>query len=91
MPADHAPISGEAVSIVLRKRARAAGLSAERITALSLRAGHATSAAVAGVALDRIAPPNEAQATVALIERYIRPPRRWSTPRAATWGCGRAR
>ena len=50
------PISGEAISIVLRKRARAAGLAAERITAHSLRAGHATSAAVAGVALDRIAP-----------------------------------
>lgn len=49
------PISGEAISIMLRKRARAAGLAAERITAHSLRAGHATSAAPAGVALDRIA------------------------------------
>jgi integrase len=41
------PISGEAISIVLRKRAKAAGLDAERITAHSLRAGHATTAAVA--------------------------------------------
>lgn len=38
------PITGEAISIVLRKRARAAGIAAERITAHSLRAGHATSA-----------------------------------------------
>ena len=36
---------------MLRKRARAA----DRVTAHSLRAGHAASAAVAGVALDRIA------------------------------------
>lgn len=69
----HASISGEAVSIVLRKRARAAGLAAERITAHSLRAGHATSAAVAGVALDRIAAQTRHKRLSTLIERYIRP------------------
>lgn len=67
------PISGEAVSIVLRKRARAAGLAAERITAHSLRAGHATSAAVAGVALDRIAAQTRHKRLSTLMERYIRP------------------
>jgi integrase len=67
------PISGEAISIVLRKRARAAGLAAERITAHSLRAGHATSAAVAGVALDRIAAQTRHQRLSTFIERYIRP------------------
>lgn len=67
------PISGEAISIVLRKRARAAGLAAERITAHSLRAGHATSAAVAGVALDRIAAQTRHKRLSTLIERYIRP------------------
>jgi integrase len=67
------PISGEAVSIVLRKRARAAGLAAERITAHSLRAGHATSAAVAGVALDRIAAQTRHKRLSTLLERYIRP------------------
>jgi integrase len=67
------PISGEAISIVLRKRARGAGLAAERITAHSLRAGHATSAAVAGVALDRIAAQTRHKRLSTLIERYIRP------------------
>jgi integrase len=67
------PISGEAVSIVLRKRARAAGLAAERITAHSLRAGHATTAAVAGVALDRIAAQTRHKRLSTLLERYIRP------------------
>lgn len=67
------PISGEAISIVLRKRARAAGLAAERITAHSLRAGHATSAAIAGVALDRIAAQTRHKRLSTLIERYIRP------------------
>jgi len=38
-----------------RGRAEAAGLAAERITAQSLRAGHATTAALAGVGIDRIA------------------------------------
>jgi integrase len=69
----HAPISGEAVSIVLRKRARAASLAAERITAHSLRAGQATSAAVAGVALDRIAAQTRHKRLSTLIERCIRP------------------
>jgi len=66
------PISGEAVSIVLRKRG-AAGLAAERITAHSLRAGHATNAALAGVALDRIAAQTRHKRLSTLIERYIRP------------------
>ncbi len=63
------PISGEAISIVLRKRARAAGLAAERITVHSPRAGHATSAAVAGVALDRIAVQTRHKRLSTLIER----------------------
>lgn len=67
------PISGEAISIVLRKRARAAGLAAERVTGHSLRAGHATAAAVAGVALDRIAAQTRNKRLSTLMERYIRP------------------
>jgi len=57
----------------LRKGARAAGLAAERITAHSLCAGHATSAAVAGLALDRIAAQTRVKRLSSLIERYIRP------------------
>ena len=48
-------------------------IPASRITAHSLRAGHATSAAVAGVALDRIAAQTRHKRLSTLIERYIRP------------------
>ena len=77
---------------MLRKRARAAGLAAERITAHSLRAGHATSAAVAGVALDRIAAQTRHKRLSTLIERYIRPAQATGVhlqprPRALAPGC----
>jgi hypothetical protein len=78
-------ISGDAIAITLRNRARAAGLAAERITAHSLRAGHATTAAVAGVSLDRIAAQTRHRRLSTLVERYIRPAhRRWRSPAAAT-------
>lgn len=67
------PLSGQAVALVLRRRAVAAGFSGERITAHSSRARHATSAAVAGVALDRIAAQTRHKRLSTLIERYIRP------------------
>jgi integrase len=67
------PISGEAVARMLRARARAAGMSPERITGHSLRAGHATTAAAAGVPLDRIALQTRHKRLSTLIERYIRP------------------
>jgi integrase len=51
------PISGTAVSNIVKDRARAAGLSGDRVSGHSLRAGHATSAALAGVAVERIAAP----------------------------------
>lgn len=66
------PISGE-VARMLRAGARAAGLSPERITGHSLRAGHATTAAAVGVALDRIALQTRHRRLSTLIERYIRP------------------
>jgi integrase len=70
------PISGEAVARMLRARARAAGLATglatERITAHSLRAGHATTAAVAGVSLDRIAAQTRHR-RLSPRERYIPP------------------
>jgi site-specific recombinase XerD len=58
------PLSGDAIARMLRARARAAGLAADRITAHSLRAGHATTAAVAGVSLDRIHRADPTPATV---------------------------
>lgn len=49
------PLSGHVVARMPRARAEAAGLDGTRITAHSLRAGHATTAALAGVPLNRIA------------------------------------
>ncbi len=67
------PLSGDAISRMLRERARVAGLPAERVTGHSLRAGHATAAALAGVSIDRIAAQTRHKRVAVLIERYIRP------------------
>jgi integrase len=49
------PLTGHVPARMLRARAQAAGLDGTSITAHSLRAGHATTAALAGVPLNRIA------------------------------------
>jgi hypothetical protein len=49
------PLSAHVVARMLRPRAQAAGLDGNRITAHSLRAGHATASNLAGVPLTRIA------------------------------------
>jgi integrase len=67
------PISGSAVTRIVKDRAADAGLGAERITAHSLRAGHATSAALAGVGVERIAAQTRHRRIDVLVERYIRP------------------
>lgn len=67
------PISGNAIARILRARAGAAGLPTARITGHSLRAGHATSAALAGVGVERIAAQTRHKRIDVLIERYIRP------------------
>ena len=58
---------------MLRTRAQAAGLDGNRITAHSLRAGHATTAALAGVPLHRIAAQTRHKDLSVLVNRYIRP------------------
>lgn len=67
------PLSGHVVARMLRTRAVAAGLDGTRITAHSLRAGHATAAALAGVPLDRIAAQTRHKDMTVLVNRYIRP------------------
>ena len=67
------PLSGDAIARMLRARAHAAGLDAERITAHSLRAGHATTAALGGVPLARIAAQTRHRDLSVLVNRYIRP------------------
>jgi integrase len=67
------PISGNAVSNLVKERATAAGFAGDRISGHSLRAGHATSAAMAGVGVDRIAAQTRHRRIDILIERYIRP------------------
>ena len=54
---------------MLRARAEAAGLDGTRITAHSLRAGHATTAALAGVPLDRIAAQTRHKALTVVVNR----------------------
>lgn len=66
-------ISANAASKIVTKRARAAGLPAPHITGHSLRAGHATTAAAAGVPLDRIAAQTRHRQLKVLVEHYIRP------------------
>lgn len=53
--------------------AESAGLDGTRITAHSLRAGHATAAALAGVPLHRIAAQTRHKDISVLVNRYIRP------------------
>ena len=67
------PLSGDAVARMLRSRADEAGLDATRITAHSLRAGHATTAALGGVPLARIAAQTRHKDLSVLVNRYIRP------------------
>ncbi len=58
---------------MIHTRARKAGLPADRVTAHSLRAGHATTAALVGVPLERIAAPNRHRDLSVLVDRYLRP------------------
>ena len=67
------PISGNAVSNIVKERAAAGGLAGDRISGHSLRAGHATSAALAGISVERIAAQTRHRRIDILIERYIRP------------------
>jgi integrase len=70
---DTTAIRGTGISRMVRERARAAGLDDPRITGHSLRAGHATTAARAGVPIARIAAQTRHRRIAVLIERYIRP------------------
>jgi integrase len=67
------PLSAHVVARMLRARAVAAGLDGTRVTAHSLRAGHATTAALAGVPLHRIAAQTRHKDLSVLVTRYIRP------------------
>ena len=58
---------------MLRAGAEAAGLDGTRITAHSLRAGHPTTAALAGVSLDRVAAQTRHKDLTVLLNRYILP------------------
>ena len=67
------PISGTAISTHRQRPRRGRRTPAEQITAHSLRAGHATTAARAGVRVERIAAQTRHRHIDVLIERYIRP------------------
>jgi len=67
------PINAASVVRIVKTRAHAVGFTGDRITAHSLRAGHATSAAMAGVPLDRIAAQTRHRDLAMLVNTYIRP------------------
>jgi integrase len=67
------PLGNHVVARMLRNRAVAAGLDGTRITAHPLRAGHATTAALAGVPLTRIAAQTRHNDLGVLVNRCIRP------------------
>lgn len=67
------PFTGSGLARMLKDRAAAAGLPSERISGHSLRAGHATTAAMAGVDLARIAAQTRHTRISTLVEHYIRP------------------
>lgn len=58
---------------MLKQRAAAVGIPSEHVGGHSLRAGHATTAAPAGVGLDRIAAQKRHSRISTLVEHYIRP------------------
>ncbi|GAA3836419.1 tyrosine-type recombinase/integrase [Nocardioides panacisoli] len=67
------PFTGSGLARMLKERAAAAGIPSERVSGHSLRAGHATTAAMAGVGLDRIAAQTRHSRISTLVEHYIRP------------------
>lgn len=84
------PLSGHLVARRLRGRAEAAGLDGTRITAHSLRAGHATTAALAGFRSTG-SPPRPAPAISLSSSTATSARSRYSRrPRAAISGCERS-
>ena len=67
------PFTGSGLARMLKERAAAAGIPSEHVSGHSLRAGHATTAAMAGVGLDRIAAQTRHSRISTLVEHYIRP------------------
>ena len=67
------PFTGSGLARMLKERAAAVGIPSERVSGHSLRAGHATTAAMAGVGLDRIAAQTRHTRISTLVEHYIRP------------------
>jgi integrase len=66
-------IGPRAISRLVQQRANAAGLDGMPVTGHSLRAGHATTAAVNGASIDRIAAQTRHRDLGTLLNHYIRP------------------
>lgn len=66
-------IGPRAISRTVQERANAAGFDGMPISGHSLRAGHATTAAVNGAPIDRIAAQTRHRDLGALLNHYIRP------------------
>lgn len=66
-------IGPRAISRTVKERAQAAGFGALHVSGHSLRAGHATTAAINGVPIDRIAAQTRHRDLATLLNHYIRP------------------
>ena len=66
-------IGPRAISRLVQQRANAAGFDGIPVTGHSLRAGHATTAAVNGASIDRIAAQTRHRDLGTLLNHYIRP------------------
>jgi integrase len=67
------PLTGSGLTNMPEELSEAAGIPSDRITGHSLRAGLATTAAVAGVERARIAAQTRHGRISTLVEHYIRP------------------
>jgi len=72
IPRTFRPLSGAAIDVIIQRRAEGAGLRDLPVSGHSLRAGHATAAAEAGVDASRIARTTRHQRLESL-QRYTRP------------------
>lgn len=80
------PLTGAAIAGIARMRADGAGLPDLRVSGHSLRSGHVTAAAEAGVRIDRIAAQTRHRHIDTLIQHYIRPAELLATTSSAGLG-----
>lgn len=80
-------IGPRAISRTVQERANAAGFDGVPVSGHSLRAGHATTAAINGASIDRIAAQTRHRDLGTLLNHYIRPAEAMMTTTSTTLAC----